>query len=115
MRYPFVPAPPGGPPAPTRDDGSGRRVRRTFLVVNAAPLVVGVALSCSTTLSGAHVYGRLTFGLVWGVLQLGVFLAAVGWYERRSTRLCDSAGQPLKSDVSPVEPTSASSAREFGR
>lgn len=115
MHFPFVPAPPGGPPAPTRDDGAGRRVRRTFLVVNAAPLVVGVVLSCSTLLSGAHVYGRLTLGLVWGVLQLGVFLAAVGWFEGRSTRLCAPAEQSLKSDVSPVEPAGASSARELGR
>lgn len=115
MRSPFVPAPPGGPPAPTRDDGSGRRVRRTFLVVNAAPLFVGVILSCSTVLSGAHVCGRLTLGLVWGVLQLGVFLAAVGWYEGRSTRLCDSAERAPRSDMSPVGPAGASFVREHGR
>ncbi len=116
MRFPFVQAPPGGPPAPTRDaDGAARRVRRAFLVANAVPLATGVVLSCSTTLSGAHVYGRLTLGLMGGILQLGVFLAAVGWYEDRSTWLCDPAEQPLASGRPHAGPVSTSSTRESGR
>ncbi|WP_406864221.1 hypothetical protein ABZO31_28795 [Streptomyces sp. HUAS MG47] len=88
MHSPFVPTPAVPPPAPPGGDGTsgaGRRVRRTFLALNAVLLGVGVVLSCSTTLTGITVYGRLTLGVVWGVLQLGVFLGSVWWYEDRST------------------------------
>ncbi|PVC76138.1 hypothetical protein DBP18_05165 [Streptomyces sp. CS081A] len=91
------------------------RVRRTFLTVNAAPLATGVVLSCSTSLSGVHVYGRLTLGLVWGTLQLGVFLAAVGWYEARSTRMCDPGDQDLPSGRPAARPAGGPPARERGR
>ncbi|QES09778.1 hypothetical protein DEJ44_31865 [Streptomyces venezuelae] len=118
MRFSLVQGPPGCSPAPPREadaDDAARRVRRTFLVVNAVPLVTGVVLSCSPTLSGAHVHGRLTLGLMGGFLQLGVFLAAVGWYEARSTRLCYPAEQPPASDRLHAGPVSAPSGRETGR
>ncbi len=89
MRFPSTPVPPGRPAAARRGagpDGTGRQIRRTFLAVNAVPLAVGVVLSCSTVLTGTRVYGRLTLGVVWGALQLGVFLVSVWWYEARSAR-----------------------------
>jgi hypothetical protein len=78
-----------------------------FLIVNAVPLGIGVVLSCSTALTAVQVYGRLTLGVVWGVLQLVVFLGSVWWYEDRSTRLCEPGQQPEA-----VQP--ASSGREPG-
>ncbi|MEU6878478.1 hypothetical protein [Streptomyces sp. NPDC046712] len=92
MRFPPVPTPAARPPEPRRGDGPDgayRHVGRTFLGVNAVPLGIGVALSCSTALTGLHVYGRLTLGVVWCLLQLGVFLGSAWWYENRSTRPCD--------------------------
>ncbi|NBE50176.1 hypothetical protein [Streptomyces boluensis] len=55
--------------------------------MNGAPLAVGIVLSCSTEATGVDVVGRLTLGVVWGVLQLGVFLASVWWYEDRCARV----------------------------
>ncbi|MEU9294378.1 hypothetical protein [Streptomyces sp. NPDC048266] len=71
------------------------------------PLGIGVVLSCSTALTAVQVYGRLTLGVVWGVLQLVVFLGSVWWYEDRSTRLCGPGQRP--GAVQPV-----SSGRESG-
>ncbi|MGW4050414.1 hypothetical protein ACWENA_06245 [Streptomyces sp. NPDC004779] len=90
MRDFFVPTPPGGPPASPGDadpEGTGRSVRRAFLVVNAVPLAIGVALSCAPVIAGVTVYGQLTLGVVWVCLQLGLFLASTWWYEGRCTRL----------------------------
>ncbi|MFC8822553.1 hypothetical protein [Streptomyces rochei] len=72
------------------------------------PLAIGVVLSCSTRLSGADMHGRLTLGVVWSVLQLGVFLVSVWWYERRSARLSDYV------DRSPAGAAGGSSTREPG-
>ncbi|MFG2328133.1 hypothetical protein ACGFMM_00770 [Streptomyces sp. NPDC048604] len=102
MRAFFVPTPPGGPPASpggADPDGTGRGVRRAFLVVNAVPLAIGVMLSCAPVIAGVTVYGQLTLGVVWVFLQLGLFLTSTWWYEDRSTRLCagvdeDTAGGP---------------------
>ncbi|GHB32562.1 hypothetical protein GCM10010377_23710 [Streptomyces viridiviolaceus] len=97
MPFSPVSGPPGRPPTRRPGDDPGRaaqHVRRRFLVVNAVPLAIGVVLSCSTALCGATVYGRLTLGVVWGVLQLGVLLGSVWWYEARSARLCDPVERP---------------------
>jgi hypothetical protein len=89
-------------------DDTTRHVRRAFLVVNAVPLAIGVVLSCSTALSGTHVYGRLTLGVVWSVLQLGVFLVSVWWHETRSERLSGLVQRP------PAGTAGGSFARERG-
>lgn len=97
MRLPSVPNPAPRPLAPRRGEGpdpSGRHLRWTFLTVNAVPLGIGVALSCSTALTAVQVYGRLTLGVVWCALQLGVFLGSVWWYEDRSTRQCAPGERP---------------------
>lgn len=91
MHPPSVPASVGG------------YVRRKFLAVNAVPLGIGVALSCSTGLTAIQVYGRLTLGVVWAALQLGVFLSSVWWYESRVTRWRD-----------PDEPQHLASHRDMG-
>ncbi|MGW8363341.1 hypothetical protein ACWGK1_22550 [Streptomyces wedmorensis] len=80
-------------------DGDGpppaaRLIRKTFLVVNAVPLAVGILVSCATALAEITVYGRVTLGVVWGLLQLGVFLGSVWWYESRTTSRCDHADGP---------------------
>ncbi|POX47537.1 hypothetical protein C3489_29300 [Streptomyces sp. Ru71] len=87
------------------------RAQRRFLAVNAVPLAVGVVLSCAAGLAAAPVYGRSTLGIVWGILQLGVFVGSVWWYEDHSTRVCDpleqslTSGMPLAGapDVSPTD------------
>ncbi|MEU9859493.1 hypothetical protein AB0D99_01370 [Streptomyces sp. NPDC047971] len=75
--------------SPSAPAAAGRHVRRTFLTLNAVPLGIGVVLSCSTALTAVQVYGRLTLGVVWGLVQLAVFLGSVWWYEDRSTRLAE--------------------------
>ncbi|MFF7441528.1 hypothetical protein [Streptomyces sp. NPDC008122] len=41
-------------------------------------------------MAAAPVYGRLTLGLVRGILQLALLVAGAWWYEDRSTRFGDS-------------------------
>ncbi|MCT7352820.1 hypothetical protein N4P33_11655 [Streptomyces sp. 15-116A] len=97
MRLSPVPSAPDRPPVPGRGDDPDdavRHVQRAFLVVNGVPLVIGVVLSCSTAVSGVEVYGRLTLGVVWSVLQLGVFLVSAWWHENRSARLCEGIERP---------------------
>jgi hypothetical protein len=72
--------------------------QRTFLVVNAVPLIVGVVLSCFTDIPAVPVYGQLTLGLVWGILQCGLFITTAWAYENRSTRSCDPIEQSLTVD-----------------
>lgn len=117
VRFPSTPAPPGGPPAPRHGaspDEIGRRVRRTFLTVNAVPLAIGVVLSCSTALTGTRVYGRLTLGVVWGAVQLGVFLVSVWWYEARSVRPDAPAERFFAPENPPTGNAGTSPARERG-
>ena len=41
------------------------------------------------------VHGHLTLGLVWGILQCGLFVASAWWYETQSTR----SGDPLEESL----------------
>ncbi|MFE5483941.1 hypothetical protein [Streptomyces sp. NPDC056527] len=91
-----------------------QRVRRTFLAVNAVPLAIGLVLSCATALGGVAVYGRLSLGLVWGFLQLGLFVASAWWFEDRSTRLSGSDERPLPSGPPAAGGSTASRASEAG-
>ncbi|WP_225804454.1 hypothetical protein [Streptomyces sp. NK15101] len=84
------------------------RAQRTFLAVNAVPFAVGVVLSCTAGLAAAPVHGRLTLGLVWGVLQLGVFAGSVWWYENQVTRVCDPLEQSLVSEAPGASPADES-------
>ncbi|MFI8997387.1 hypothetical protein [Streptomyces sp. NPDC053542] len=87
------------------------RAQRVFLAVNAVPLAVGIVLSCAAELAAVPVYGQLTLGLAWGILQLGVFAGSVWWYESQATRVCDplerslASGAPVTgaSGVSPAD------------
>ncbi|MFE6066998.1 hypothetical protein [Streptomyces sp. NPDC056525] len=118
MRAFFVPTPPGGPPASpggAGPDGTGRSVRRAFLVVNAATLVLGVVLSCAPVIAGVTVYGQLTLGVVWVSLQLGLFLASTWWYEYRSTRLRDGVDKDAAAGLPSAGTTGTSSSRQPGR
>ncbi|MEU6165925.1 hypothetical protein [Streptomyces tanashiensis] len=117
MRTFFVPTPPGRPPASpgvASPDGTGRSVRRAFLVVNAAPLALGVMLSCAPAIAGVTVYGQLTLGVVWVSLQLGLFLASTWWYEHRSTRLRDGVDEDAVAGLPPAGTTGAPSSRQPG-
>ncbi|MGX6751449.1 hypothetical protein ACM562_29725 [Streptomyces xantholiticus] len=84
------------------------RAQLVFLALNAVPFAVGVVLSCAAELAEAPVYGRLTLGLGWGILQLGVFAGSVWWYENRAMRVCDHLERHLMSEASgvPLRPTS---------
>ncbi|MFF3380476.1 hypothetical protein ACFYXF_46950 [Streptomyces sp. NPDC002680] len=65
------------------------RSQRAFVVVNAVPFMTGIVLSCFTDVPAVSVHGQLTLGLVWGILQCGLFVASAWWYERQSTRSDD--------------------------
>ncbi len=82
--------------------GTTRRARRAFVAANAVPLVVGIALSLLTALPAVHVYGHIPLGLVWGVLQCGLFVATVWVYETRCTA-CEPVERPRASDVPQAE------------
>ncbi|MFK0288764.1 DUF485 domain-containing protein [Streptomyces sp. NPDC090499] len=71
------------------------RLQRTFVLVNATPFVTGIALACFTKIPALSVYGKITFGLVWGLLQCGVFVATAWSYDSRSRRSCDPIAESL--------------------
>jgi sulfite exporter TauE/SafE len=71
------------------------RAQRAFVVVNAVPFMTGIMLSCFTDVPAVSVHGHLTLGLVWGILQCGLFVASAWWYETRSTR----SGDPLEESL----------------
>lgn len=85
-----------------------RRAQRAFVAANAVPLAVGIALSLLTAVPAVHVYGHLTFGLIWGILQCGLFVATVWVYETRCTA-CDPAERPRTSGMPQAETSDASS------
>ena len=78
---------------------TAHRAQRNFLVVNGIPFAVGITLSCFTDVPAVEVYGKLTLGLVWGVLQCALFVATAWLYEMRSTRSADPLEQTLTADV----------------
>ncbi|MFF0559339.1 hypothetical protein [Streptomyces sp. NPDC004266] len=80
----FTPPPPGHTPEPHPSPTvlvREREAQRAFLVANAVPLAIGILLSWSSSLSGARLYGHLTLGIAWGLLQLGVFVATAWRYD----------------------------------
>lgn len=81
------------PSAPRKNSEGHRRTLhgalRTYLVLNAASLGVGVVMSCSTQIAEVRVNARLTLGIVWGLLQLALLMTSTWWYERQATRLSD--------------------------
>ncbi|MEU6226697.1 DUF485 domain-containing protein [Streptomyces sp. NPDC047042] len=106
------PSPPGRPSAPLRTHPAGgraqhvnrlretaHRTQRDFLVVNGIPFTLGITLSCFTDVPAVRVYGELTMGLVWGVLQCALFIATAWLYESRSTRSADPLEEALTADV----------------
>ncbi|WP_405864014.1 MULTISPECIES: DUF485 domain-containing protein [unclassified Streptomyces] len=92
-----------------------RRTQRAFLVVNAVPFTVGSVLSCFTDVPAVRVYGELTLGLVWGILQCGLFVATAWLYESRSTRSSDPIEQSLTSDVHHDETSGVATVNGFWR
>jgi len=80
------------PPASTQNPAA--RSRRAFCTVNALPLAASVLLSCSATIGGVAVYGRLTLGIGWAVLQLALFVASTWWYESRARTRSDLPDPP---------------------
>ncbi|MGA6222087.1 hypothetical protein ACPESV_17375 [Streptomyces umbrinus] len=115
----FPPTPPGRPPAPhltadawqlQRLDSlreSAHRAQRAFLLVNAVPFAIGSVLSCFTDVPAVSVHGELTLGMVWGILQCGLFVATAWLYESRSTRSSDPIEQSLTSGVLHTEASGA--------
>ncbi|MCZ0985964.1 DUF485 domain-containing protein [Streptomyces diastatochromogenes] len=84
--------------------------QRTFLVVNAVPFSVGIALSCFTDVPAATVSGNLTLGMVWGILQCALFVASAWLYEMRSTRSSDPVELSLESDAPHTDASGAAAA-----
>lgn len=122
MHSHFPPTPPGRPPTQhlsfdalqrqlQRSESlreAVHRAQRSFLVVNAVPLAAGIVLSSFTDIPAEPVYGQLTLGVVWGILQLGLFVATAWLHETRSTRLCDPIEQSLTSGMPQAETSGAS-------
>jgi hypothetical protein len=115
VHWHFPPTPSDRPPVPLQTHNAGRsqhvgrlretthRAQRDFLVVNGIPFAVGITLSCFTDVPAVQVYGELTLGLVWGVLQCALFIATTWLYEMRSTRSADPLQRALASDVFPTD------------
>lgn len=115
----YSPNPPGHPSAlrhardaeqRTRADHlreAVHRAQRAFVAVNLVPFVVGIVLSCFTDVPAVAVYGKLTLGLVWGVLQCVLFVATAWWYENRSTRVFDPVEDSLTARVHQTEVSGA--------
>lgn len=118
----FSPNPPGRPsaPLPPHHDGpshhlnrlreTAHRLQRDFLVVNGIPFAVGITLSCFTDVPAVQVHGKLTLGLMWGVLQCALFIASAWLYEIRSARSTDPLEQALTSDAPPTDVSDVTSA-----
>ncbi|MFF7476731.1 DUF485 domain-containing protein [Streptomyces sp. NPDC008092] len=81
------------------------RTQRAFVAVNLVPFAAGIVLSCFTDVPAVAVFGKLTLGLVWGVLQCVLFVATAWWYESRSTRLFDPVEESLTAVVHRAETT----------
>ncbi|MER6961886.1 hypothetical protein [Streptomyces sp. NPDC000618] len=113
------PTPPGRPPTPRpplaatqlqrldRLRESAHQSQRAFLVVNAVPFTVGSVLSCFTDVPAVPVHGEFTLGMVWGILQCGLFVATAWLYENRSTRSSDPFEQSLTSGLLRTEMSGA--------
>ncbi|MFD7966677.1 hypothetical protein ACFV5J_38420 [Streptomyces zaomyceticus] len=74
-----------------------QRSQRDFLTANGVPLAAGVYLSTFTDVPATPVYGQVTLGLLWGLLQCGLLVATAWRYETRSTRECDPHEESLLS------------------
>lgn len=114
MRPQFPPTPPSRPPAPRHSldvhaqhseslREAVHRAQRSFFVVNAVPLAAGIVLGSFTGLPSVLVYGQLTLGVMWGILQCGLFVATAWRLEGQSTRLCDPIEQSLASGISQAD------------
>ncbi|MFE0511950.1 hypothetical protein [Streptomyces sp. NPDC058964] len=75
------------------------QAQRALLAVNGVPFAAGIVLSSFTDVPSIPVQGRLTLGLVWGVLQIGLFVTTACLYEVRCTRSCDALEHSLASDI----------------
>ncbi|MFJ9712879.1 DUF485 domain-containing protein [Streptomyces sp. NPDC101234] len=78
---------------------TAHRAQRSFLLVNTVPFAVGITLSCFTDIPAVAVYGKVTLGLVWGILQCALFVATAWLYESRSARSVDPLEQSLLADA----------------
>ncbi|WP_418960321.1 hypothetical protein [Streptomyces tritici] len=111
MFSPPTSAPPDRRPAAHGDEAAdaaaaAARIRRTFLAANTVLALITLVMSCTPALAGVTVYGRLTLGLVWGLIHIAGFLAGVWWYEHRSARPDDRAGHRRRRSPSPGAETS---------
>ncbi|MGQ4387644.1 hypothetical protein [Streptomyces sp. SAS_270] len=93
---------------------SVHRAQRAFLVVNGVPFIIGSALSCFTDVPAVQVSGKLTLGIVWGILQCALFVATAWWFENRSTRSSDSLEQALPSSAAHTGMSVAASVNRSG-
>ncbi|MFE5483841.1 hypothetical protein [Streptomyces sp. NPDC056527] len=75
------------------------RAQRGFLVANGVPLAAGISLSSFTDVPAVPVFGQLTVGLLWGLLQCGLLVATAWRYETRSARTCDPLEESLTSGL----------------
>ncbi|MGW7823589.1 hypothetical protein ACWGLF_36940 [Streptomyces puniciscabiei] len=75
------------------------QAQRALLAVNGVPFAAGILLSSFTDVPSVPVHGRLTLGLVWGVLQIGLFVTTACFYEARCTRSCDPLEHSLTCSI----------------
>ncbi|MFD5124113.1 hypothetical protein [Streptomyces sp. NPDC058385] len=61
------------------------------------------------------IYGRLTLGIVWGLVQLTLFIASTWRHENESTRLCDPLEQSSTVDQSETRTRPDAATNDFWR
>ncbi|MFD8952499.1 hypothetical protein ACFV0B_27000 [Streptomyces xanthophaeus] len=71
--------------------------QRGVLTANGVPLAAGIYLSSFTDVPATPIYGQVTLGLLWGLLQCGLLVATAWRYETRSPRECDPHEESLLS------------------
>ncbi|MFG3289069.1 DUF485 domain-containing protein [Streptomyces sp. NPDC048179] len=90
------------------------QAQRALLAINGVPFAAGIVLSSFTKVPAIPVHGRLTLGLTWGVLQIGLFVATTWLYEARCTGSCDPLEHSLDSRIAGAEQSGAHPGDGFG-
>lgn len=109
MSFPHHPARPfGASPADRRPEAAGdtqlrelardvARSRRRFAAVNGTWFALALLLDCTAGGLLAHpVLGRVSLGMVVGVVQGALLLTTALWYDRLSARRFDPRGDELR-------------------
>jgi hypothetical protein len=89
------------------------RARRRFVVANGAVFLLALLLDCSADdLPTRRIVGRVTLGMVLGLVQAALLLATAWRHDRLSARHCDMRAEVLRAHVQRERELQAASLRE---